>query len=609
MPDAIPARTVMSPPALPSHARHAHGHRDADADPLAFRDAPLSALTREDRERFRRFGAGERMPAAYRCIHHAIAERAARAPDTMAVEHLGRRITYRQLQRRAEALARRLNQQGISRGDAVCLFASRGIELIVGIVATLECGAAYVPQDVCVAPAEQLEHIVRTSGSRIILTEARYRELLPSVPGVEVIAIDAQGEAAPLERRPPAPRPSAEDRCFILFTSGTTGVPNGVQVTHGNVCNILLTAPGNLAIGPGDRVAQLLSISFDMAAWEILGCLANGATLVIRGDDIEQAARTATVLIATPSVLARIDPDAAPRVRAVAVAGEPCPRPLADAWASRCDFHNACGPTETAIVNTMRVFRPGEPRLTIGGPTPNNTVYVLDTNLDPLPIGEIGEMWAGGDCVTAGYLDNATLTAERYRPDPFLGGERMMFRTRDLGRWTPDGALEHFGRTDDQVKIRGFRVELDAVSQALERASGCRRAVTMKLSDRDLVAVVTPATVDETEARARVRESLPYYCEPVVVLAVDELPSTDRGKIDKRALLARCRTAARKATRRIDTDTTCGANGTDGTDGTDSTNGTNGTNGTDRIADTSGIATDSSADVSPRERAMTEIGR
>lgn len=150
---------------------------------------------------------------------------------------------------------------------------------------------------------------------------------------------------------PPTVRP--DDGCYVLFTSGTTGSPNGVKVTHRNVAGLLLTEPGGLGIRPGDRVAHLLNVAFDMAAWEILGCLTHGGTLVIRGRDITATARTADVLIATPTVLSGIDPAVCPRVRTVAVAGEPCPRPLADRWARQAAFYNCCGPTETTIVNTM----------------------------------------------------------------------------------------------------------------------------------------------------------------------------------------------------------------------------------------------------------------
>lgn len=222
-----------------------------------------------------------------------------------------------------------------------------------------------------------------------------------------------------------------------------------------------------------------------------------------------------------------------------------CPVSLADTWSQFTRFHNSCGPTETTIVNTVQrydpVRQPGQ-GLTIGAPTPNNTVYVLDEHLNPLPIGEVGEMWAGGDCVTAGYLgrDARTdeLNADRYRDDPFLGGGRKMFRTRDLGRWTADGELEHFGRTDDQVKVRGFRVELDSVSSLIEAEPACNRAVTLKYDDRHLVAFAEPAAVDAEAAIEAVAATLPYYAVPARVFTMAELPRTDRGKIDKRALRA-----------------------------------------------------------------------
>ncbi|MGB3317227.1 MAG: AMP-binding protein, partial [Albidovulum sp.] len=194
-------------------------------------------------------------------------------------------------------------------------------------------------------------------------------------------------------------------------------------------------------------------------------------------------------------------------------------------------------PTETTIINTAEPHRPDKPVLSIGRPTPNNTVYILDDDLRPLPIGATGEMWAGGDCVTMGYLSNPKLTAERYRPDPFRPGH-MMFLTRDLGRWTDTGELEHFGRVDDQVKVRGFRVELDGVSRALEAAEGCAQAVTLKYDARNLVSFISPASACPKAAERSVAEKLPYYCKPTVILPLATLPRTPRGKIDKRLLLS-----------------------------------------------------------------------
>jgi amino acid adenylation domain-containing protein len=490
-------------------------------------------LSPRDQHLFHQYGYGPAVPVPDPLIHRAVERRAAATPHAVDAEHLGARITYGELDRCADAVAAQLIHEGVGPGDHVGLFVRRSVPMLIGLLGILKAGAAYVPQDIGLAPAAQLAHVVRTARTRIVLTVADHAARVPSGP--RVLTLDEPlPYAAPIT---PARLVGPDDGCYVLFTSGTTGRPNGVKVTHRNVANILLTAPGDLGIRPGDRVAQLLNIAFDMAAWEILGCLAHGGTLVIRGQDIAAAARTADIVIATPTVLSGLDPATCPRVRTVAVAGEPCPRPLADRWAAQATFYNCCGPTETTIVNTMSRHDPSARLLTIGRPTPNNTVYVLDPDLRPLPIGEVGEMWAGGDCVSAGYLDNDRLNAERYAPDPFLGPGRRMFRTRDLGRWTPDGELEHLGRTDDQVKVRGFRVELDSVSSVLESVAGCRRAVTLKQDARTLVSFVTPADVDPDTARRAVAEALPYYCVPESVMPLTHLPETDRGKIDKAALL------------------------------------------------------------------------
>ncbi|MFI0445609.1 amino acid adenylation domain-containing protein [Actinomadura sp. 6N118] len=498
----------------------------------------LDHLSPEDRRLFRRFGQGPVRPVPHTRIHHAFEQQAAEIPHAVAVEHRDETITYGELDRRAGRLAVLLARHGVRPGDNVGLFVRRGVPMVVGLLAALKAGAAYVPQDVGVAPEAQLRHVIATAGTRVILTQSDVRDRVPVPEGhvcLPIDTVDTDTTDRPVDGE--LPEPSPDDGCYVLFTSGTTGRPNGVKVTHRNVCNILLTAPGDLGMRPGQRVGQILNIAFDMAAWEILGALSHGATVVIRGKDIAATVETVHVVIATPTILASVDPARCGGVEVAAVAGEPCPRALADRWASFCVFHNACGPTETTIVNTVQRHDPAAIRLSIGRPTPNNTVYVLDEHRRPLPIGEVGEMWAGGDCVSAGYLRDPGLNAERYAPDPFLGGGRMMFRTRDLGRWAPDGELEHLGRTDDQVKIRGFRVELDSVSAVLESVPGCGRAATLKLDERTLVSFVAPAHIDPEAARRAVADALPYYCVPAAVHPLPELPMTSRGKVDKGALV------------------------------------------------------------------------
>lgn len=290
-------------------------------------------------------------------------------------------------------------------------------------------------------------------------------------------------------------------------------------------------------MAPGVRVAQILSIAFDMGAWEILGCLSHGATLVIRHRSIADAVKHVDVVISTPTVLGTLDAMQMTHVKTVAVAGEPCPRALAATWGKFATFYNSCGPTETTIVNTAKLFDPTASVLTIGKPTPNNTVYVLDPEtLEPCKIGGVGEMWAGGHCVSAGYLNKPELTAERYLPDPFINSVGcFMYRTGDLGRWDANGELEHFGRVDDQVKVKGFRVELDGVSAVAETAAGVEKAVVLKIGT-ELIAFVTPEHVKAEGVKAAVAEKLPYYCVPSRVLRLGVLPKTGNGKVDKRAL-------------------------------------------------------------------------
>ncbi|WP_028024013.1 AMP-binding protein [Enterovibrio calviensis] len=507
-------------------------------DDNVFHISPLESLNAGDVRKFIEFGRGSNEKPTFNTLNSAFEHHATKTPYAIAAIHGNRSMSYQELDSYAEKLATLLHHQGIKRGDSVGLFLTRSLPMLVGIIACLKLGANYVPQHAGVAPNSQLQHIANVARIKIVLTLSRHEKYLPDFENSSVIALDSLMKTREFndlnvtKKRTSKPN----DNCFILFTSGTTGNPNGVQVTHQNVCNIVMTSPGNLGVKPGMRVAQILSIAFDMAAWEIFVALCHGATLLIRDSVIENTATNVDVIVATPSILGQIDPIKCQDVSVVAVAGEPCPEPLAETWGGFCDFYNCCGPTETTIINTAKLYRPGD-KLSIGKPTPNNTVYILDDELKPCSIGEVGEMWAGGVCVTKGYLANAELSQARYRPDPFLGDGNVMFRTRDLGRWSANGELEHYGRTDDQVKVKGFRVELDSISTMLESLPDCQLAVTLKLDDDHLVSFVTPSSVDEKTATDHVAAHLPYYCVPVGVMVFEKLPLTPRGKIDKRLLL------------------------------------------------------------------------
>lgn len=505
----------------------------------------ISNLSIQEQVKFIEYSIAPLVPPKHKNILEAFEYWVSKTPKATAAIHLNNTISYKELDNQATILALLLKQKGISSGDSVGLYMHRSLDMLIGIIACLKLGAIYVPQDPRIVPENMLNSIYKLSNSSIVISHSDYQNQELFQEQIEVVFIDKElskdihqrlyGSVKLINQKGNTPGST----CFILFTSGTTGIPNGVQVTHKNLCNILYTAPGNLNIKPGTKVAQILNISFDMAAWEILGCLGNGGTLLIRGKSIQNTAQKANVIIATPTVLTTIDVNKCKSIETVAVAGEPCSEILANKWAKVCDFYNSCGPTETTIVNTMKKCDLKNKELSIGKPTPNNTVYILNENQEPCKIGEVGIMWAGGNCVTKGYINNSELNKKRYANDPFLNNGDLMFNTGDLGKWNSEGELIHYGRVDDQVKIKGFRVELDAISKIIERTSNVKRAVTLK-HQNFLVSFISGNFKNKSMVlellKNNISKELPYYYLPTEFIFMEELPKTSRGKINKSEL-------------------------------------------------------------------------
>ncbi|KAL6826399.1 non-ribosomal peptide synthetase [Trichoderma camerunense] len=463
-------------------------------------------------------------------------------PDNVALHDLSgattRQITYRQLGARAQALAAQLRSLGVRPHQRIPLVVKRSSEMVVGIWAILSCGAQYVPLDGGVVPDSTIRHVFEQSGGNIVCclssTVHRIRDLCP---GATPVIIEQQQQQQLDEFTYDgkwADLATSDSGCYIIYTSGTTGKPKGVDVTHRNVANLVCMSPGNLGIRPGHRVGQVLNISFDMAAWEIFACLCNGGTLVIRGSKWEPAIELLDTLICTPTILSKYPPTKYPKIKVVATAGEPTSQDLADLWAKHATYWNSCGPTETTIVNTMQKHIVGD-SLSIGRPTPNNNVYILDDNGSPVPVGEPGTMWAGGYGVSRGYVDLEAKTKESYVPDPFTNDGSKMYCTGDLGKWRPDGSIEILGRVDDQVKVKGFRVELDGVSSSMASAPGVTRACAL-LIDGEIHGFAVPSTQDAEAILEHTRKLQPYYAVPSSLHLLDEFPTTANGKIDKKSL-------------------------------------------------------------------------
>ncbi|KAI1154911.1 acetyl-CoA synthetase-like protein [Nemania diffusa] len=500
----------------------------------------IDNLSLEDQLLFNQFGRGIHTDIPFDLIHKAFENIVDNHPHVTAARHYdGTTITYQDLERRANILSNELIQRGLRPNDRVCIVISRSIELLVGILAVLKAGAQYVPLDGGIVADAALEHVIRDSGAQVILCLNKFRtkvEPHAQKVGSEIIDLDGSDLKALFgnEERPNVAMDS-DFGSYMVYTSGTTGKPKGVDIRHRNVVNNLLVEPASLKITVGKNVAQLLNISFDMAQWEILATLMNGGTLHIRNGVWADVLRRVDTVIATPTVLGKFAQADFPNIKTVAVGGEPCPVSVAEEWSPHVDFWNICGPTEITILNTAHLHKPGE-LLTIGKPLPNTTVYVLDDDENPVGIGKPGVMWAGGACVSAGYVNLPELTATRFKPDKFTRDGTTMFNTGDLGRWTEDGKLIPLGRKDDQVKIKGFRVELDGVSAAVESVPSVTKACALVVDSKLWAFYSGPGRLDEGKMSRLVSKTMPYYAVPTKWLYIASIPLTSNGKFDKRKL-------------------------------------------------------------------------
>ncbi|KAM5353424.1 hypothetical protein ACJ41O_000074 [Fusarium nematophilum] len=486
---------------------------------------------------------GERINCPFPTLTAAFYHKVEHYPNNVAARDLStqpaRETTYAELGTLVQKLAHHLRSLGVQPGDRVPLVVSRGTQMLIGIFAILSCGAQYVPLDGGVVPDMTLRLVLKQTRAKVALCLKSTARRVTALEGVdsqtvvidEVLEMAVGGSQMAMQRLDLA---SAELGCYVIYTSGTTGLPKGVNVTHENVTNLICLSPGNVGIGPGTKVGQVLSISFDMAAWEILGCLCNGGTLVTRGSNWGQTMGEIDTLICTPGILSRYTPEEYPNIKTVATAGEPSWQSLADLWASHGTYYNCYGPTETTIVNTMSRHIPRQP-LSIGRPTPNNNVYILDSALDLVPHGEVGVIWAGGRGVSAGYVDQPDRTAEKYKLDRIAKDGSLMYNTGDLGRWRSDGQLDILGRVDDQVKIKVM--ELDGVSASLCAAPEVSEAVALLFEDQ-ILGFVSPKSCDPQAISNHLQTCQPYYAVPSQLHLFDELPKTTNGKIDKTALRA-----------------------------------------------------------------------
>jgi amino acid adenylation domain-containing protein len=483
-------------------------------------------------------------------IHHHFQAQAARAPGATAVEFGDESLTYAELDARANRLAHRLVELGVRPEGRVALCMEPCSGAIAGLLGVMKAGAAYVPLDPA-APDERTAFMLAESGARIVLADAA-SAARPWAAGYDVLVVGGELDAE-LERHPATP-PAVEigprHLAYVLYTSGSTGVPKGVLVEHGGVCNTIATFSRLYGNGPESRVLLFAPLHFDASVLDVFTALANGGTLVVAPREETMPGDELTGLLArkrithakfTPSALAATPWAELPELEVVILGGEICSAELVERWAPGRRFFNGWGPTEVSVRSTAFQATDGTFPPPIGRPLGNVTHYVLDPAGWPVPVGVPGEIYVGGAGVTRGYLGRPALTAERFVPDPFARhpGARM-YRTGDKVRWRSDGMLDFVARMDGQVKVRGFRIELGEIEAVLRRHESVADCVVMARAEADeprLVAYVVGEARAE-ELRAHVRRTLPEYMVPSAFVFLDALPLNPNGKLDRNALPA-----------------------------------------------------------------------
>jgi amino acid adenylation domain-containing protein len=500
-------------------------------------------------------------PHSDRCIHELFAAQVEKTPDAIAVISGDEQLTYRELNHRANQLARYLQKLGVKPESLVCLCVERSIPMIVGLLGILKAGGAYLPLDPTY-PQQRLEFILSDAQVSVLLTQKSLAAKLPKI--ASTVFLDTDWKIALEDTANVASAVVNHNLAYVIYTSGSTGQPKGVMVEHRSLVNYTLAAVREYNICASDRILQFASISFDAAAEEIFPCLTQGATLVLRTDtmlsSIAGFLKTCndwqlTVLdlptafwhqMITEMVSQNLRlPD---RVRLVIIGGEQAASDRLKLWQKQVDKRvrlvNSYGPTEATIVTTtvdLSALASDRCVLPIGKPVSNTKVYILDSALQPTPIGVPGELYIGGLGVARGYHNRPDLTTQAFIRDPF-SHSGAIYKTGDRVRWRSDGNIEYLGRIDRQVKVRGFRIELGEIEALLSQHPDVCECVVIDREDttgnKQLVAYIVPARSTSTilDLRRFLEKRLPKYMLPATFVLIDTIPLNPNGKVDRQAL-------------------------------------------------------------------------
>jgi amino acid adenylation domain-containing protein len=490
------------------------------------------------------------------CLHALFEAQVERTPDATAVVCEEERLSYRELNARANQLAYHLRKLGVGAEVLVGICMERSVEMMVALLGILKAGGAYVPLDPAY-PEERLAFMIKDSGLQVLITHEPFRSTLTDQVE-KLVRMDKDWPVISQEGRENlASEIEPENLAYVIYTSGSTGRPKGVQICHRSLVNLLTSMRARPGLTEEDSLLAVTTISFDIAALELYLPLMVGARCVLASressgdgqrlwkmlDDYE-----ITVMQATPSTWKLLLQSGWPGKADLKIlcGGEAMPRELAEQLISRaCSVWNMYGPTETTVWSSLHRVTSSAGLIPIGRPIGNTQMYLLDRNMQPVPVGVIGELYIGGDGLARGYRNRAELNAEKFIPNPFgcEPGARL-YKTGDVARCRADGNIECLWRIDNQVKVRGFRIELGEIESVLREHPAIRDVCVIVREDRPgdprLVAYVVPAKEQLFSVKdllSFVKEKLPSYMIPILV-ALERFPLTANGKLDRRALPA-----------------------------------------------------------------------
>ena len=488
------------------------------------------------------------------CLHELVQAQARRDPEAVAVVFGEEQLSYGELEWRANQVAHWLHENGVQAETLVGLCVERSLEMVVGLLGILKAGGAYVPLDPQY-PTERLRYMLEDANVALLLTQQALAPRIPKGNAKHLLLDQEWAQVAALPGDMPPPSESTPDNlAYVIYTSGSTGTPKGVMVPHRGLANVVQEQRRLFGLTPQSRVLQFAPLSFDASVFEVVMALANGASLylacyevLVSPSELMEflAEHEISIVTLPPSFLAAQPVQDLPALETITVAGEPCPAELPLRWlrAGR-RFFNLYGPTEDTIWTTCADCTDATTRPAIGRPIANTQVYVLDTQLQPVPCGVAGELYIGGVGLARGYLGRPQMTAERFIAHPFnnKAGERL-YRTGDLVRYRADGQLEFLGRIDHQVKLRGFRIDLGEIEAVLAQHPAVAQVVAVMREDTPgrphLVAYVLAQrglVINTSELRRFMRERVPDYMLPTAWGVLEQWPVTPNGKIDRDAL-------------------------------------------------------------------------